>query len=116
LECFHHNSKFTRHFQVKPKPFESKQNYLKLSCLHQRPIQNGKGRKIVKYEESDSPKSCHDFRNRGAFLCPEITKLSANKNRGMVLTASGPEISFSKVRFPPFFTQKPKFHLPKSQI
>jgi len=54
----------------------------------------------VKYEESDSPKSCHDFRNRGAFLSPEITELSANKIVSRLqkarhdLTASGPEISF----------------------
>ena len=54
----------------------------------------------MKYEESDSPKSCHDFRNRGAFLCPEITELSANKIVSRLqksrhdLTASGPEISF----------------------
>jgi len=56
----------------------------------------------VKYEESDSPKSCHDFRNRGAFLCPETTELSANKIMSRLqksrhdLTASGPEISFSE--------------------
>ena len=37
MECFHHNSKSKTHFQIKPKPLESKQNYLKFSCLHQRP-------------------------------------------------------------------------------
>ena len=40
--------------------------------------------------------------NRGAFLCPEITKLSANKIVSRLrksrhdLTTSGPEISFSE--------------------
>jgi len=59
----------------------------------------------VKYEESDSPKSCHDFRNRGAFLCQKITELSANKIVSWLqksrhdLTASGPEISFSESAF-----------------
>jgi len=33
----------------------------------------------VKYEGSGSLKSRHDFRNRGTFLCPEITEHSASK-------------------------------------
>jgi len=33
----------------------------------------------VKYEGSGSPKSCHDFRNPGTFLCPETTEHSAIK-------------------------------------
>jgi len=59
----------------------------------------------VKYEESDSPKSCHDFSNRGAFLHPELLNFLPTKschgckNRGTILTASGPEISFSKGAF-----------------
>jgi len=79
----------------------------------------------VKYEESDAPKSCHDFRNRGAFLCPEITELSANKivSRLQKLrhdwTTSGPEISFSesaistisRVKFKPLIRFQCRFRL-----
>jgi len=40
LDYFQPNSKTKNRFHVKPKPLESEQNYLKLSCLHQKLIQN----------------------------------------------------------------------------
>ena len=79
----------------------------------------------MKYEESDAPKSCHDFRNRDVFLCPEITELSAYKIVSRLqksrhdLTASGPEISFSesaistisRVKFKPLIRFQCRFRL-----
>jgi len=63
--------------------------------------------------------------NRGAFLCPEITELSANKIVSRLqksrhdLTASGPEISFSestistisRVKFKPLIRFQCRFRL-----
>jgi len=63
--------------------------------------------------------------NRGAFLCPEIIELSANKIVSRLqtsrhdLTASGPEISFSesaistisRVKFKPLIRFQCRFRL-----
>jgi len=43
--------------------------------LKQKKVKNSE----ILYEGSGSLKSRHDFRNRGTFLCPEITEHSSSK-------------------------------------